>query len=323
MLFEKLLNIAPLETGDMENELSLEKQMEEEIAMEAAIDDATFETVAFESVAALDVYQNVMIAMAEKECAVEGADAVAVYESFGMEAAKDVLARKAYAGWSTIKALIGTLLGWVKKILGFSVNMKKVSKSLGEKAKKMRTALNKVVANVGKKEISYEVRVYESKAKEAIKELEDVKAELDNVGSDALAKMTKSTIVPQTAEEKATKSEEFKTWLDATEEKNAKDILDILFSGLKVYTDNNKLEDLQKLADKKVKDLNKLYKDVDAAAKGAKDVGAETVKLNSIITSQITAANVLAARAQASGKNYVKVADYLFTDVKKFIAKVA
>lgn len=331
MLFEKLLNIAPLETGDMENELSLEKQMEEEIAMEAAIDDATFETVAFESVAALDVCENTLIAMAEKECAVEAADAVAVYESFGMEAAKDVLARKAYAGWAAVKALISTLIGWLKKLFGMSVNMKKVGKSLAEKAKKMHKELNKVASKVGQKgEIRYDVRVYANSPAEELEfqnTFKNVQILLENIAKmtsvSEFAKFNPGTGA-KTAEDFNSEvekiDEKVKEWKEDTRELANMEILDELAKGLNHIKSNKTLfADYDKLSERALKAMEKMYKEIDKLVAAGNTTDASTARDN--VAKTITKINQVTVAIRKTGKNYVSYADYLFTDVKKFIAK--
>lgn len=326
MLFEKLLNIAPLETGDMENELSLEKQMEEEIAMEAAIDDATFETVAFESVAALDVCENILIAMAEKECAVEGADAVAVYESFGMEAAKDVLARKAYAGLAAIKALISTLIGWFKKLLGLSVNMKKVGKSLAEKAKKIRKEMNKAAAKVGQnKEVAFEIHIYTGQEIEDATNFSGDADELDDIaGYTTLAAVNQHPITIQTPEQYRTNieniEEHFKDWKDNTRERTNMELMNDLSHGLSAIVSNrNNFENYNRVSERAIKSLTRLQNEL------SRDTTSTTADINTSrtnLTNAITRVNRITVYINKRSKQYVNVADILFTECKKFIAKV-
>jgi hypothetical protein len=164
LTLEQLLGIGNESAGAFNAEdapKSLLDEMMEEIGIESEIDAAFYEAEASAITAATSVAENVYVAMAEKECGIEGAAPLDVYKSFGlegelvdtvgMEAISDVVKRRAYSGLAQLKSLINTCIAWLKRIFGLTTNTKKIFKSLGDKAKKIRKDVQKARANASKK----------------------------------------------------------------------------------------------------------------------------------------------------------------------------
>lgn len=164
LTLEQLLGIGNESAGAFNAEdapKSLLDEMMEEIGIESEIDAAFYEAEASAITAATSVAENVYVAMAEKECGIEGAAPLDVYKSFGlegalvdavgMEAISDVVKRRAYSGLAHLKSLINTCIAWLKRIFGLTTNTKKIFKSLGDKAKKIRKDVQKARANASKK----------------------------------------------------------------------------------------------------------------------------------------------------------------------------
>lgn len=164
LTLEQLLGIGNESAGAFNAEdapKSLLDEMMEEIGIESEIDAAFYEAEASAITAATSVAENVYVAMAEKECGIEGAAPLDVYKSFGlegelvdtvgMEAISDVVKRRAYSGLAQLKSLINTCIAWLKRIFGLTTNTKKIFKSLGDKAKKIRKDVQKARANASKR----------------------------------------------------------------------------------------------------------------------------------------------------------------------------
>lgn len=164
LTLEQLLGIGNESAGAFNAEdapKSLLDEMMEEIGIESEIDAAFYEAEASAITAATSVAENVYVAMAEKECGVEGAAPLDVYRGFGlegelvdtvgMEAISDVVKRRAYSGLAQLKSLINTCIAWLKRIFGLTTNTKKIFKSLGDKAKKIRKDVQKARANASKR----------------------------------------------------------------------------------------------------------------------------------------------------------------------------
>lgn len=162
MDINKLLNIGN-ESAGYEAPKSLLDEMMEEIGFESDIDNAVFDAEAAAITAAASIAENVYVAMAEKECSMEGANPLEVYKDFGIEsnlvevvgteAIRDVVARRAYSGLAQVKSLINTIISWLKRILGLSTNTKKIFKSLANKAKKIRKEVTQARAKFSQKSV--------------------------------------------------------------------------------------------------------------------------------------------------------------------------
>lgn len=162
MDINKLLNIGN-ESAGYEAPQSLLDEMMEEIGFESDIDNAVFDAEAAAITAAASIAENVYVAMAEKECSMEGSNPLEVYKDFGIEAnlvevvgteaIRDVVARRAYSGLAQVKSLINTIISWLKRILGLSTNTKKIFKSLANKAKKIRKEVTQARAKFSQKSV--------------------------------------------------------------------------------------------------------------------------------------------------------------------------
>lgn len=135
-------------------EVSLEQEMNEEIAMEAELDEAYAQMDFANIVASTSQCEAILTAMAEREIGLEsnaGRDAATIYGEFGLEAIKDVAMRKAYSGLASIKALINTCINWLKQLVGIQTASKKIFSGLARKAKAMKKQLRKVQSKVSEK----------------------------------------------------------------------------------------------------------------------------------------------------------------------------
>lgn len=139
---------------ETETEVSLEQEMNEEIAMEAELDEAYAQMDFANIVASTSQCEAILTAMAEREIGLEsnaGRDAAVIYGEFGLEAIKDVAMRKAYSGWASLKALINTCINWLKQLIGIQTASKKIFAGLAKKAKAMKKQLRKVQSKVSEK----------------------------------------------------------------------------------------------------------------------------------------------------------------------------
>lgn len=135
-------------------EVSLEQEMNEEIAMEAELDEAYAQMDFANIVASTSQCEAILTAMAEREIGLEsnaGRDAATIYGEFGLEAIKDVAMRKVYSGWASLKALINTCINWLKQLVGIQTASKKIFAGLAKKAKAMKKQLGKVQSKVSDK----------------------------------------------------------------------------------------------------------------------------------------------------------------------------
>lgn len=140
-------------------EMTLEEEMNAEIAMEAELDEAYAQMDFANIVAGTSQAEAILTAMAEREVGLEsnaGRDAATIYgefglEGFGMEAVKDVVARKAYSGIASLKALINTCISWLKQLIGIQTASKKIFSGLNKKAKALKKQLGKVQSKVSEK----------------------------------------------------------------------------------------------------------------------------------------------------------------------------
>lgn len=150
-------------------------EIQEMVALESALD----EEFAYNTLAFVENTEATNALLAMREVALEstqGVDPAKIYEGFGieseiaMEAAKDVLARKAYAGAAAIKALIATCIKWLKSLFGVTVASKKVFSSLAKKGKAMAKELRKKQGSskVNAEKLKRDVPKYQDKIKEFV-----------------------------------------------------------------------------------------------------------------------------------------------------------
>ena len=348
----QLLNIGN-ESAGYENPKSLLDEMMEEIGFESDIDNAIYDADASAVTAASSIVENVYTVMAEREAGTESTSILEAYGSFGLagslvacigqEAITDVIKRRAYSGLTQIKSLINTLISWVTKILGLSANTKKIFKSLAEKAKKIRKDLSKgraafsakSVKNGEDKEFNREIPDYlgndsldsefgiktvifmYTKAKTHLGKITD-KIKFEN--GILIEGLVNADTNPISTSKKEEYAEKIKTWKEDTKNEESNDTLfSKITAGLDalVAAKSDKV-DLQKVADKAKKHLEKIRKDMENANKS---VNADLSKSHEYINEWITYTSLVAAHMNMFAKFYVKIADELFTDAKWLIMK--
>ena len=146
-----------------ETDLTLEQEMNEEISTEAELDEAYAGMEYSGIVAATSQAEAMLTAMAEREIGLEsnaGADPCKIYQDFGLEAVKDVVMRKAYSTIASVKALINTCISWLKQLVGIEVASKKIFSGLERKAKAMDKSLRKVASKKMDEKLSRDMPDY-------------------------------------------------------------------------------------------------------------------------------------------------------------------
>lgn len=135
-----------------DHEISVEEECKNDIESMIAMESATEEMMGCGILAFVDNAEAVNAILAAREAGLavnKSKDPCAIYKGFGfesaiaMEAAKDVLARKAYAGTAALKALIATCIKWLQNMYGVTVASNKVFSSLKTKAKNAEKELKK------------------------------------------------------------------------------------------------------------------------------------------------------------------------------------
>ena len=310
-------------------EVSLEQEMNEEIAMEAELDEAYAQMDFANIVASTSQCEAILTAMAEREIGLEsnaGRDADVIYGEFGLEAIKDVAMRKAYSGLASLKALINTCINWLKQLVGISVASKKIFAGLAKKAKAMGKQLGKVQVKVSEK-LKRDMPDYAK----ALTELNSKYTSNYSRGKDnnlsTLKEAEATTLDPATDFMK----EQSKKYTDLNEA--LKDIYDKAdttdYEGSACYTtitkavksietigNANKSVDMAKNFDKEIKALENLRKEIDK--KDAKVKAPES--LNKYINAEIVYATKMHNYAKSALKMYVKVADDCLTMAKGIYA---
>ncbi len=319
--------------NEPENPMTELEEMNAEIAMEAELDDA-YEQMDFANIVASTSQAEAMLtAMAEREVGLEsntGRDAAKVYaefglEGFGMEAVKDVVARKAYSGVASLKALINTCISWLKQLIGIEVATKKVFSGLERKAKAMDKSLRKVARNVTEEKLKRDMPDYET----ALGSLRDIVAEsLDTKVTITVANLKASGTSMDTAgvktmsESIGDKIEELSDKYDKgdTDEYEGNACYSHILSAVKKVQDlgkNNKSTDYIKTINDRIKELEKLRKEVD---KGDASITADKNDLSAYITATITYLTKLSNYKKKALKLYVKCADDCLTMAKGIYA---
>lgn len=316
----------------MTEEQEMNAEIEAMVAMESALDDMDAANV----FAFVDGAEATNAYLAMRDAALpsnEGRDVAGIYKDFGieseiaMEAAKDVLARKAYATKAAIKALIATLIKWLKSLFGFTVASKKVFESLSKKAKAMKTQLEK-------KKSSEKVTEKLSKEVKA-----DFTAEINkwvglydkhiaNVTTNIVADATSGDVNAITLKLKEMK-DDFKVpeggEAPNKEKMEGSTLVGHLISSLGTLVEVNKRATVD--AGKAIKDtiakLEKLKKDVDAKVEKAEDdkkAGLESQK--ALLNAKIKLCNEVNVACKKDLKGLVKVADDLLTVSKGVLAAI-
>lgn len=315
---------------ETETEVSLEQEMNEEIAMEAELDEAYAQMDFANIVASTSQCEAILTAMAEREIGLEsnaGRDADVIYGEFGLEAIKDVAMRKAYSGLASLKALINTCINWLKQLVGIAVASKKVFGGIQKKAKAMNKQLGKVQVKVSEKlkrdmpnygdalsKLGTYFSVFQSNGTdntlpnyktsteaELNKEIKYMKDDMDKY-SDMVDKLNETYDKSDTTEYEGSECYNF-----------IKNTIKYLESEGKA---GKQLPDMQKQVDREIKSLEKFRKEIEK--KDAKVTAVDA--LSKYINTRITYATKKASLAKKSLKVYVRVADDALTMAKGIYA---
>lgn len=257
-LQDTLLMTAGLVEKNAPTESILDDMMQD-LAVESAMDEAFLEMDTAAMTAALEGATYFFETLADREASLEsmaGKDIDAIYSSFGLEAARDVLKRKAYVGIAAIKALIAAIIGWFKNLLGFSATSKKVFISIAKKADKELKELQKVRTKD------------HSKAKRKVvvnlsERVDDVFSDIDTYGKVITAAGTDDEASLKSAEEKLAVEKGIKGYVDFKnkEEKEGSALFDLVLADIKmVYERATEFKD--KDFSKEIKEKIKKYEDL-------------------------------------------------------------
>ena len=317
-------------------EMTLEEEMNAEIAMEAELDNA-YEQAEFASIVAGTSQAEAMLtAMAEREVGLEsnsGRDASSIYaefglEGFGMEAVKDVIARKAYSGLASLKALINTCISWLKQLVGISVSAKKVFSGIAKKAKAMDKNLRKVANKVSEK-LKRDMPKYNEVLNKILSEAYK-KAQIDNIGQRVETLKNETDAANLGVKDIKKASEDLNDTISELSEMYDKGDTDeyegnacynhILTNvgALKTAAENEKKEDSQiKTIEDRIKDLEKLRKEIDKKDNSSvKQPDALAKWINAVIAYLTKLSNY----KKKALKLYVRVADDCLTMGKSIYA---
>lgn len=310
-----------------ESEVSLEKEMQEEIAMEAELDEANAQMDFAAIVAGTSQCESILAAMADREVGLEsnsGRDAGVIYGEFGLEAIKDVAMRKAYSGLASLKALINTCIKWLKQLVGIQTASKKIFAGIIKKVKAMKKQLGKVQSKVDDK-LKREMPDYSAAMTKIMSEF-DTYISTGNIIT-GLDKKTAAELQTEISDTKAI-TEKFAEKNDALKEmydkSNTSDYegaacYSHIIKALTAVSEKataRKDKDVAKLYDNEIKALEKLRKQID------KDGSTVTApdELSKYISAQITKATKSANYTKAALKLYVRVADDCLTMAKGIYA---
>lgn len=329
--------------GIDEREVTLEDEMKAEIAMEAELDEAYSQMEFAGIVQATSEVEAVLSVMAAREVGLEsneGRDAATIYgefgfEGIGMEAVKDVVARKAYSGLASIKSLINKLITWLKGLVGITVASKKVFTGLKNKAKAMRKLLSKGQSKVNEK-LKRDMPDYNKALKAALAKykefLDKSKNDQTNITENLVLSLNKS--LPTLVEKTKTKIEELdKVDDELTDiydkgdtdeyEGNAcyKHVVDFVTT-LESEANSFKTDDIVKNFDKQIKAWEKLRKDLDKKDASGNNKYPNPDALSKVIQVKISYFSKLSLKSKKTLKLVVKIADDGLTAAKGVYAAV-
>lgn len=328
-------------------------EIQEMVALESALD----EEFAYNTLAFVENTEATNALLAMREVALEstqGVDPAKIYEGFGieseiaMEAAKDVLARKAYAGAAAIKALIATCIKWLKSLFGVTVASKKVFSSLAKKGKAMAKELRKKQGSskVNAEKLKRDVPKYQDKIKEFVgnydKHLAMVKGEGLKDITVIVAGFTTAINGQATSgpgRESYENAEAIKQKIDDlkesikdygdkydkgdTSEESGSNLVSTLITACdyldkEVNSGTRKTEDAGKKIKDAIKKLEDAKKDLDKKENKEKDKSG----LKEVLNKQITLYNTVHSAVKADLKMIVRVADDLLTMSKGVLAAI-
>ena len=331
-------------------EMTLEEEMNAEIAMEAELDEAYAQMDFANIVAGTSQAEAILTAMAEREVGLEsnaGRDAAAIYgefglEGFGMEAVKDVVARKAYSGIASLKALINTCISWLKQLIGISVASKKVFSGLEKKAKAMRKQLTKGLSKVSEKlkrdmpnykEVLNKLAKYSDRtgktnglyfaiSEDSQKSASDFTDTLKSKDKDTIT--TKTENIKKEVEKFASAAEDLKEIYDKGDTNEYEgsacyNHVDTFLSTLASIAGKFKSVDMTKGFNKQIKDLEKFRNDIN---KAGQTVVTHANEASQCLNAQITYLNKQTTYGKKVLKEIVRVADDGLTMAKGIYASL-
>lgn len=343
MLLDEILNGlqgAPgMESVLGTGEMTEYDEMKEELADLAAMESAFEEMEACSVLAAIEEVNSIGMVLACREVgleSVQGSDKANIFKSFGveddiaMEAAKDVLARKAYAGVAAIKALIATCIKWLKNLLGFTVASKKVFSSLAKKGKAMKKDLEKkrsskkIDAEKLKREVPQLTESLDTFVKLYDKHFGKIKD-----GDEASVKKTLSSTVDQLKDATQKFKDDQKEYSDKydksnTTEKSGSELYTYMvnFCGALETIKTDRTEDVGKKLKKAIKNLEDYQKSLDRDSKENKDNSDSNENAKQILSAKITYYNVLHGVVKSDLKYIVRIADDGLTMAKGVLAAI-
>lgn len=318
-------------------------EIQEMVALESALD----EEFAYNTLAFCDNAEATTSLLAMREVALEstqGMDPAKIYEGFGieseiaMEAAKDVLARKAYAGVAAIKALIATCIKWLKSLFGVTVASKKVFSSLAKKGKDMAKQLGKKMGSkkIDSDKLKRDVPAYKTKIEEFVGNYDKHLAMVQGNGVlDVQWKYKSEDTYRNVSSESIEKKiddlkESIKDYGDKYDKGDTNELTGTkLVTTLKeacsyldtqVNSGTRKTEDAGKKIKDAIKKLEDAKKDLDKKDSKLKDDAKSNLK--ELLNKQITLYNTVHSAVKTDLKMIVKVADDLLTTSKGVLAAI-
>ena len=312
-----------------EHTMTLEEEMNSEIAMEVEIDEAHYQMDCANILASTSQCEAILSAMAEREIGLEcndGRDPSVIYSEFGLEAVKDVAMRKVYSGVASLKALINTCINWLKQLLGLTTASKKIFNGLFRKSKAMYKQLMKVQPKVSDK-LTRDIPDYSKAFQELFKEFRDKLSDGAISEGNKLAYLSLNVrTLEKTAQDRKYQAKTVKDSLDKLDDIYDKDDtndyegsecfnkISTMISDLKTLAEKAKgLNDMEKNFDKKIKSLEKFRKDIE------KDDQIDAAKTNAIskyINGEIELATAKQRYAKKSLRLFVRCADDCLTMAK-------
>lgn len=329
--------------GIDEREVTLEEEMTAEIAMEAELDEAYSQMEFAGIVQATSEVEAVLSVMAAREVGLEsneGRDAATIYgefgfEGIGMEAVKDVVARKAYSGIASIKSLINKLITWLKGLVGITVASKKIFTGLKNKAKAMRKLLSKGQSKVNEK-LKREMPDYKKALGETIDKYSQYLNDSEKVedkdvtnikNANVNAITSKISLIGKSIEELDKVDDELQDMYDkgdTTEyEGNACYNHVVSFvTFLESEADKLKSDDIIKRINDNIKKWERLRKDLDKKDANGKNEVKNPDAVSKYIQKEISYYNKLSLKSKKVLKLIVKIADDGLTAAKGVYAAV-
>ena len=313
-----------------ETDLTLEQEMNEEISTEAELDEAYSGMEYSGIVAATSQAEAMLTAMAEREIGLEsnaGADPCKIYQDFGLEAVKDVVARKAYSTVASIKALINSCISWLKQLVGIAVASKKVFSGIAKKAKAMDKSLREVASKKMSEKLNRDMPAYSKVANNLISRMgykplwmtsgkmsDEQKQRYKERGKDDADRFNDKWDTTDEIQKKMDELDDVYDKNDTTEYEGSACYNHVLSNVKSLYTsaNKNKTNDIIKPLDDRIKDLEKFKKDIDKKDSGIVYIEGTTKMLNNMIKSLTKLSNY----RKKVLKIYVRVADDCLTMAK-------